>query len=297
MRRKLRPKRLHFHGPYRLQNWPFKYSFINYITNNPSNRKAWQKLIQCCKYFFAKNPIIVAGRLDFERGWEVSTNTSAVRLQKYIPPNIVSYKLWIAETLSTMSYNDPNCVSSIIPQIYRCDATTLLLHGQILSYNEFLFLSRNVEFLHLSFSGIHDNGTVVKNEDGTIVTLEKLVKTLVKLKQISGSSNPSRSCITSNTVKELLEIPHFLRLYQFDFIGLPEVFDIDTFFIYLKYTKFRLGFAGSISEVSKIRLEKIVDEILQTKYHDYKPPYISFNGLAQEKIRKINYLYERFSGL
>uniref|UniRef100_A0A914QA01 Uncharacterized protein n=1 Tax=Panagrolaimus davidi TaxID=227884 RepID=A0A914QA01_9BILA len=195
-----------------------------------------------------------------------------------------------------MGYNNPNCVSSIIPQIYRCDAIFLHLYGQILSYNEFLFLSKNVEVLHLDFSGTHENknGTIVKNEDSTIVPLEKLVKTLVKLKQIMGDIDPSRSCITLNTVKELLEIPYFLKLYEFVFADLPEVFDIDTFFIYLKtnrHTKFHLHFAASISEEYKIRLEKIVDEILQTKYDDFKPPLINFDGLAAEKYRKIRDLY------
>uniref|UniRef100_A0A914R3R3 Uncharacterized protein n=1 Tax=Panagrolaimus davidi TaxID=227884 RepID=A0A914R3R3_9BILA len=72
--------------------------------------------------------------------------------------------------------------------------------------------------------------------------------------------------------------------------GIPEVFDVETFFAYLKknkYTKFNLYFAGSISEEYKVRIEKIVDEILQTKYHDYKPPFITFDGLAAEKRRKL----------
>uniref|UniRef100_A0A914PPV4 Uncharacterized protein n=1 Tax=Panagrolaimus davidi TaxID=227884 RepID=A0A914PPV4_9BILA len=82
--------------------------------------------------------------------------------------------------------------------------------------------------------------------------------------------------------------------------GIPEVFDIETFFAYLKknkYTKFELYFADSISEEYKVRIEKIVDEILQTKFHDYKPPFISFDGLAAEKHRKLQDLFNeiRFS--
>uniref|UniRef100_A0A914PEU8 Uncharacterized protein n=1 Tax=Panagrolaimus davidi TaxID=227884 RepID=A0A914PEU8_9BILA len=112
--------------------------------------------------------------------------------------------------------------------------------------------------------------------------------------------DPSRSCITSNTVKELLELPHFLKLYEFVFDGLPETFDVDAIFAYLKknkYTEFILRFADSISEEYKVRLEKIVDEILQTETHDYKVPLIRFNGLDAEKYDKLGDLYERFSGL
>uniref|UniRef100_A0A914PFU7 Uncharacterized protein n=1 Tax=Panagrolaimus davidi TaxID=227884 RepID=A0A914PFU7_9BILA len=293
----LRSKQLHFHGPYRQQNWPFKLSFINYITKTPSNAKAWQKLIQSCKYFFAKNPIVVADSLDLHQMFEVS----AGRLQKFISSNNISYKLWITEKLRIYGA-DPKDVSSIIPQIYRCDAKKLLLHGQILSYNEFLFLSRNAEVLFWGVEVTDDNKnfTVVKNEDGTIVPLEKLVKTLVSLKRIMGEIDPSHSCITKGTVKELLEIPHFSKLDEFVFTGLPEVFDIDTFFAYLKknkYTKFELHFADSISEEYKVLLDKVVDEILQTETHDYIPPIISSNGLAQEKFCKMRYLYDHSFGL
>uniref|UniRef100_A0A914NYM6 Uncharacterized protein n=1 Tax=Panagrolaimus davidi TaxID=227884 RepID=A0A914NYM6_9BILA len=234
----LRPKQLHFRGPYRRQNWSLSYLIIGYITKNPSNAKAWEKLIQSCKYFFAKNPIIVADYLNFSQGWEISSNTSTGRLQKLLN----------------------------------------------------LYCSR-VE---------NGNGTVETNEERTIVPLEKLVKTLVNLKEISGEIDPSHSCITKGTVKELLLIPHFSKIYGFFFAGLPEVFDIDTFFIYLKknkYTKFELHFAASISEEYKARLEKIVDEILQTETHDYNPPWISFDGLAQEKYHKMGRRYGFFPGL
>uniref|UniRef100_A0A914QC17 Uncharacterized protein n=1 Tax=Panagrolaimus davidi TaxID=227884 RepID=A0A914QC17_9BILA len=289
------PKRLHFRGPNDQQNWLLPDSIIYYITKTPSNAKAWEELIQSCKYFFAKNPIIVADILNFSQGWEVFTNTSAGRLQKRIPPKNVSYKLWITETLRIYGANR-KYVSSIISQIYRCDATELHLNGQILSFKEFLFFSRNVEVLRLGFTGTHDNKnyTVVKNEDGTIVPLEQLVKTLTKLKQIKGTNNPTHSFVTKNTARELLKIPHFFQIQKFLFTGLPEVFDVDAIFAYLKknkHMKFELHFADSISQTFKTRLEKIVDEIIETETHDYKPPLISFDGLAEEKKRKISCLY------
>uniref|UniRef100_A0A914PSA6 Uncharacterized protein n=1 Tax=Panagrolaimus davidi TaxID=227884 RepID=A0A914PSA6_9BILA len=240
-------------------------------------------------------------RQHLAREWEVFTNTSSGRLQKGIPANNVSFKLWIAETLSILYGANPKDVSSIIPQIYRCDATKLFLYGQILTYNEFLFFSRNVKILHLNSSRVKNgNGIVATNENNICVPLEKLVKTLVNLKKIFGEIDPSHSCITSNTVKELLEIPHFSKIDEFTLYKIPEVFDIDTFFIYLnknKYTEFYLYFAGSISEEYKVRLEKIVDEILQTETHNFKLPWIYFDGLAEEKKRKMRYINERFSRL
>uniref|UniRef100_A0AC35FXP3 Uncharacterized protein n=1 Tax=Panagrolaimus sp. PS1159 TaxID=55785 RepID=A0AC35FXP3_9BILA len=176
-----------------------------------------------------------------------------------------------------------------MPQIYRCDATKLILYGQILSYNEFLFFSRNVEILHLDYSRVKNpNVTVATNPESTIVPLEKLVKTLVKLKKIMGKNNPTHSFITKNTARELSENPNFSNIYEMTLYRIPEK---------NKYTKFQLHFAGSISEEHKVRLEKIVDEILQTKYHDYKPPLITFDGLAAEKLCKLQDLFNdiRFS--
>jgi hypothetical protein len=226
MRHHLRPKRVHFRGPYRPQNWSLPDSLIYYITKTPSNAKGWQKLIQRCKYFFSKNPIIVADCLDFSQGCVASTG----RHEKRIPSNNVSYKLWIAEKLRIYEAN-PNCVSSFIPQIYRCDAKKLILYGPILSYNEFLFFSRNVEVLHLYYSRVENGyGTVAMNEDRTIVPLENLVKTLVNLKEISGTNNAAHSFITKNTAQEMLEIfPNLSNVYEMKLYGIPEVFDIDTF--------------------------------------------------------------------
>uniref|UniRef100_A0AC35G309 Uncharacterized protein n=1 Tax=Panagrolaimus sp. PS1159 TaxID=55785 RepID=A0AC35G309_9BILA len=76
-----------------------------------------------------------------------------------------------------------------------------------------------------------------KNGNGTIVPLENLVKNLVNLKKIFGSNYPFRSCITKNTVEELLEIPHFFQIQKCTLMNIPEVFDIDTFYIYLKKNK------------------------------------------------------------
>uniref|UniRef100_A0AC34FKB6 Uncharacterized protein n=1 Tax=Panagrolaimus sp. ES5 TaxID=591445 RepID=A0AC34FKB6_9BILA len=77
------------------------------------------------------------------------------------------------------------------------------------------------------------------NEDGTIVPLEKLVKHLPKLKEITIDVY-SDSCITANTVKELCKLPHFTKLIKFELRPITEIFDIDTFYKYFKVTFFKL---------------------------------------------------------
>uniref|UniRef100_A0AC35FH75 Uncharacterized protein n=1 Tax=Panagrolaimus sp. PS1159 TaxID=55785 RepID=A0AC35FH75_9BILA len=107
-----------------------------------------------------------------------------------------------------------------------------------------------------------------------IVPLEKLVKALPKVKEIRFDDNLISSCITSNTVKELLKIRHISKISQMKLDGIPEKFDLETFYMYFKknkHTEFRIGFRDdAISEAYKIRIETIVDEIIATENHDYK---------------------------
>uniref|UniRef100_A0AC35FQY5 Uncharacterized protein n=1 Tax=Panagrolaimus sp. PS1159 TaxID=55785 RepID=A0AC35FQY5_9BILA len=269
---------IHFHGPYRPQNWSLPDSVIYYIAKNPSNAKAWQKLIQSCKYYFTKNPVFVIDSLSicWQNMWKASLNG----FQKDLAFANLPCKLWIINEIS-QPFNEcsSKCISSIVPNIYKCDATILNLAGQIISYNEFLFLSTNVENIVLDC-------VTVKNENGTIVPLENLVKVLPKVYYIN--IDRSSSSITSNTVKELLKIPNFSKIDKIVLQDISETFDITMFFEHIKkckYTKFFLKFSDTISDAYKNRVESIVDEIVSTKTYSYNPPYINFHGISQEKYR------------
>uniref|UniRef100_A0A914QSB2 Uncharacterized protein n=1 Tax=Panagrolaimus davidi TaxID=227884 RepID=A0A914QSB2_9BILA len=272
------------------QNWSLPNSIIYYILKNPSNSKVYQKLIQCCKYFFFKNPIIVVDKftIDGDEKWKATLKDD----EKFIDFTKISTKLWIYDVFdkycfSNTSANPLNLVSSVIPQIYRCDAECMFIDKQIISYNEFLFLTSNIKFITLS-------KTPIMNENGTIVPLEKLVKKLPKLISFVYYDSLTSSSITSNTLKELLEIPHFSKITQWRLYKIPEKFDIETFYTFFKKGKvanFYLDFAVSISQAYKNRLESIVDEILETRNEDDKTPYIDFNGLSLEKKLKLQRLH------
>uniref|UniRef100_A0A914PQE8 Uncharacterized protein n=1 Tax=Panagrolaimus davidi TaxID=227884 RepID=A0A914PQE8_9BILA len=274
-------KQLHFHGSYIRQNWPFRDSLINYITKNPSNAKAWTKLIQSCKYFFAKNPVFVIDKLGHEsNGWTAFLNG----IQKSIDFTKISSKLWITEKFDGFNaLNPPKNVSWIIPKLYKCDAKYLGLVNDVISYEDFLFLSSNLEEIILY-------KCIVKKDNGSIVPLEKLVQVLPKIKSILFCENFDETSITSNIVKELLELQHFSKIDKFELQNIPEIFDIETFFTYLKknkHTKFTITFVNSISETYKNRLKEIVDEIIETEKHDYKIPNIYFGGINIEKWEKL----------
>uniref|UniRef100_A0AC35EST4 Uncharacterized protein n=1 Tax=Panagrolaimus sp. PS1159 TaxID=55785 RepID=A0AC35EST4_9BILA len=96
--------------------------------------------------------------------------------------------------------------------------------------------------------------------------------------------------MVNETFGEFLKNPNFLALDVFTCCRIPDNFDIEAFYAFMesnKHTKINLKFAGNISVALQNRLKQIVDEILSTQNHGYKPPFISFSGLAQQKLDAI----------
>uniref|UniRef100_A0A914QLH2 Uncharacterized protein n=1 Tax=Panagrolaimus davidi TaxID=227884 RepID=A0A914QLH2_9BILA len=174
-------------------------------------------------------------------------------------------------------------MSFICPKIYRCDIKVLVLQCQNMSYSEFLLISTNAE--KLDFYNV-----TVKNEDASIVPLEKLVEVAVKVRYINLYFDENDTSITSETAKNLLKIPHFLSLEQCTLHGMPEVFDIETFCLHFrknKVTDFDFRFLPTISQAHKERLEAIIVEIISTESHDFQIPMIGFDGQNRENYEKL----------
>uniref|UniRef100_A0AC34G508 Uncharacterized protein n=1 Tax=Panagrolaimus sp. ES5 TaxID=591445 RepID=A0AC34G508_9BILA len=110
----------------------------------------------------------------------------------------------------------------------------------------------------------------------TVVPLEKIVEVLPKLNRLVCDNSGSKM-ITTKTVKELIKFPNFANLSFFSLYNIPEVFDIETFYDYLKTnknTQILLHFA-EISEEYKNRVRNIEDEIDQTENRDFIKPLFS----------------------
>uniref|UniRef100_A0AC34FVN2 Uncharacterized protein n=1 Tax=Panagrolaimus sp. ES5 TaxID=591445 RepID=A0AC34FVN2_9BILA len=58
-----------------------------------------------------------------------------------------------------------------------------------------------------------------------------------------------------------------------------------------KQTSFWLHFHHSISAAYKNRLEAIIDEIIETKKHDFKVPFLGFIGFEEQKLLKLRRLH------
>uniref|UniRef100_A0AC35G0V6 Uncharacterized protein n=1 Tax=Panagrolaimus sp. PS1159 TaxID=55785 RepID=A0AC35G0V6_9BILA len=261
------------------------------MIKDPISLKTYDKLIQCCKYFFSKNPIIVIPSLNFDHdkyGWKVVRNG----LPTKIDITNVSNKLWITNDLYVYENEDitnetpmfMNLASSIVPKLYKCDVTELTLKKQNIFFNEYLMLALNVEFL--AFVDV-----IVKKLDGTLTSVEKNVEGASKLKEFCLFIVAIPSPPSTKTFEELLKLPHFFTLANFVWAGIPEGFDIAKFYNYIKknktQTKFFLCFTDSISDEYQNLLELIIDEIIETEKHEYQPQLIGYAGMNSEKYEKI----------
>uniref|UniRef100_A0A914QDA9 Uncharacterized protein n=1 Tax=Panagrolaimus davidi TaxID=227884 RepID=A0A914QDA9_9BILA len=75
---------------------------------------------------------------------------------------------------------------------------------------------------------------------------------------------------------------------------IPDNFDIESFYAYMKKNKstvIRFYFDNGISNAFKARIETIIDEIIATRNHDFKVPFIYFEGLVEEKRQKMSCLF------
>uniref|UniRef100_A0A914Q1G5 Uncharacterized protein n=1 Tax=Panagrolaimus davidi TaxID=227884 RepID=A0A914Q1G5_9BILA len=169
------------------------------------------------------------------------------------------------------------------------------------SFNDLMVIATKCQMLKLSRVVIMNNDEVVpETEEGQFyfenaVSLESLFKALPNVKKFTYIlPKNSSNIITTKTAEELLKIPHFFRLYGFVISQIPEIFDIKSFFGYIrenKKTKINLSFSDQISDEYKARLQKIVDEIIETKNRDYKVPMIYFTGIVNSSFYKMRDLY------
>uniref|UniRef100_A0A914QST9 Uncharacterized protein n=1 Tax=Panagrolaimus davidi TaxID=227884 RepID=A0A914QST9_9BILA len=250
-------KRTKFMKTYQRQNFSMPDSIIFYIAKNPKTAELYLKMVKTCKYFFVKNPIIILPTLKADDGkWRV--NEKPLDFTKY------NCKYWITGEIYASAYEsvDENILSPIIPKIYRCDVKRLYLYSQVMSFDDLSLIVSSAEKIYLK-------NVIVKHSDSSDIPLEDIVAIAVKAKEIY----VTKPTITSKTMKELLQIPHFATLDQF---------------VKNQHTKFFLYFDDSISDAYKNRLELFIDEILETKEIDYIPPFICCPERDREKSQKLS---------
>ena len=207
---------------------------IVHIAMNPPSPEVYNKLIQCCKYFRLKNPIITLNYLcpcssgKYSRKYWRTHKVNGFSKRQKIKIKTLNEKLWVDGVVKVSDDRKQSKASSMIQKIYRCDLTRLSLSNQSLLFDEFrkFTSSGTLEMLFL-----HE--TVVKNDDGTIVPIEKLIELLQKLQTCYYDNFPSENgllTITSETAANLNAIPHFSKIENFTMTEIPESFNFEAFF-------------------------------------------------------------------
>uniref|UniRef100_A0AC34G6Y7 Uncharacterized protein n=1 Tax=Panagrolaimus sp. ES5 TaxID=591445 RepID=A0AC34G6Y7_9BILA len=269
-------KRASFFASYRRhQNFSLPDSIMFYVSQNPTSSKVYEKMIQSCKYFFVKNPILVYSifYLKYENEWFTFFKRKPADFKN------LSCKIWITDGLSVYDRSlstDKTFISSIVPKVYQSDIKKFCLQNQSISFNDFIFLTSKCETITFL------DGISVKNEDCSIVPLEKLVEVLPKLTDLNCDLQNDPKLITTKSVKELIGLSNFANLTRFILFNIPDTFDIETLYGYIKKnkkTEVHLFFSDQISAAYKNRLQTIKDAIVQTENCDFIKPKIFFYGM------------------
>uniref|UniRef100_A0A914Q281 Uncharacterized protein n=1 Tax=Panagrolaimus davidi TaxID=227884 RepID=A0A914Q281_9BILA len=248
---------------------------------NPTTSALYQKMVQSSKYFYIKNPVIIITDLSYSVRYGLNTSIGPIPLDM----TKLECKFWMTDKFQVYGgrNGEGNILPSIIPTFFQCNIKNLIIYSQNMSYKNWIFLASNA--LVIDFCNV-----TVKNEDGSNVAAEKLVEAAVNAKEITLSAN---FVVTSETVEELTKLPHFRKLIFFKLYQIPETFDIEAFFVYIKKNKctnFHLYFNELISDEYKNCIDAIIDKILVTKKHDYRLPDIYFSGISRDKYDKFCYL-------
>uniref|UniRef100_A0A914QML3 Uncharacterized protein n=1 Tax=Panagrolaimus davidi TaxID=227884 RepID=A0A914QML3_9BILA len=179
-----------FRSTYQRQAFPFRDTLIRYITNNPSSAKVYQKMIQSCKYFFIKNPIIIIPKLcSDDAGWYTQVSRPS-KNRRSVSLNELTSKIWVTDLLS-VCWSTPTllAVASFMQKIYQCDATSVFIRRQMFSFNDLMIIASKSEMLDLSNVVVINNDEIVPKKDQfyfeAAVSLEALLKALPNVKNFT----------------------------------------------------------------------------------------------------------------
>jgi hypothetical protein len=263
------------------QTFSLPKSFMEYIWLNPKTPNGYLKTIKCCKLLFLKNPILLIDRLHYSCGnWHASVFNYR---STTIDMKAITSKVWLLDKLLIPSNSPINNISLLLSKLYQSDIKILFLFRQTITLNE---------LLRLSSSNVKEyffGGVTVIYDDGSKVPLDKIVEQLPCIPSVSTFTYYDLN-IPFGNMKTLVD--SCSKWDKFILDGINEFFDTESFYEHLKKSEcridMRLGF-GVISEGYESRIERIVDDILQTDSFSYFPPIFSYAnmGLKYHDLLKV----------
>ena len=160
-----------------IQRFSIPGTLVHYILKHPTSHRLLMKLIQTCKYFFSKNPILVIDSFWYNRGsWYMGLN------DEIIPYDVdeCPFKLWNMSSFVAVANNViTQLVSAILPKVYRCELTELCLKGMTLSYDEFQFLTSSGNIKSLTTAKL-----ILQHSDGSVVGIDEILQMVPLAKNV-----------------------------------------------------------------------------------------------------------------
>uniref|UniRef100_A0A914P0N2 Uncharacterized protein n=1 Tax=Panagrolaimus davidi TaxID=227884 RepID=A0A914P0N2_9BILA len=280
-------------GPSIQQNWLLPFSIIYYIAKNPSNSKVFQKLVQTCKFFFEKNPIIIVENLDtFEDGikYHYCQNKlhecSQNNFQCYnIDLKMISTKIWITQGLYILK-NIQNCIARIVRNNFRFEILSLAVVDNDIIFDDLKLLASFATRVLLWINSI-------KYKNGTNVMLDKILELFPSnIEYFFFWFRNDVPMVNASTMKNILKLQNLENLKTIKMHDCPDdlnVEDLSAFIKKFKNTKIFLAFAPNISQEYEEQLDSLIDEIIES---DVPNRVIVYDGQDRGKLKiMINRFY------
>uniref|UniRef100_A0A914XYV4 Uncharacterized protein n=1 Tax=Panagrolaimus superbus TaxID=310955 RepID=A0A914XYV4_9BILA len=258
------------------------------MAKNPSTSKCYSKLIRSCKYFFEKNPVVVAADLYCET--KICSNKDCDGDEKCcisIDINKVTSKIWLTAGLILNCEHVSNYASLLYQKLYRYEMVRLDLCNQHIIYDEFKHLASCAKSILLI------NVQITYN-DGSVVTLETILGSIPNVENFQYHSEDNRAVITSSTFANILKLKNLNDLNSFHLSNIVETVTVKSLSMFLenhKGTKIYLEFDDSISEEYKLQLDSLVNTVIECETAQH---FIVYDGQDDDKYEIMDDRYYNF---
>uniref|UniRef100_A0AC34GVT2 Kazal-like domain-containing protein n=1 Tax=Panagrolaimus sp. ES5 TaxID=591445 RepID=A0AC34GVT2_9BILA len=274
-------------GPSLKQLFNLPESIMYYMARNPTTPEVYLKLIQCCKYFFEKNPILVAADMHGKTKLCPNECMKCINNDHKCCVNIdvkaLFSKIWLTNMLE-LDKKNMSTFTLICAKLYRWKKVDLTFFDRDINLNDFEKCAPVLTSINLCVRIVKD--------DGNIVMLDKIVEMVPNLKKFEYSFRDDSSMIGVSTMKNLCELKNLQHLESFILECVPEIFnteDISTFIKDHPATKMLFSFNNQVSDEYKTHLNALIDTIIESQVLKC---CIHYNG---QDTGKYKILYERYT--
>uniref|UniRef100_A0A914QZS9 Uncharacterized protein n=1 Tax=Panagrolaimus davidi TaxID=227884 RepID=A0A914QZS9_9BILA len=278
--------------PSKKQDWLLPESMIYYMAKNPSSAKCYQKLIQSCKYFFEKNPVLIVANIEIWKDRVSSLicsnefNECKNMIEKCcikIDISKLSSKIWLIRDLDIIS-DIEDYISMLCSKLFRCEINYFGIMGMFVKFEDFKFMASTAKKITLWDNKINFN-------DGKSVKLDEILECLLNVEEFDFVFGYNTSLVNASTMANIMKLKNFGNLKAFKLTFIPESLnlnDLSDFLKKYKDTKIWLVFEYDISQGYKDELDELIDEIIEDGIPDR---VITYEGQDVEKERYMKSRY------